>query len=254
MRYLDRERKYDDLVLASDGCPAPESSSVWCQLVSPVTTDIGNPCVDDGSTAMCAAWTAYFRTTGDRLKRPEEERTIENREIAFSFAAWRVVKGSFPDHLKEAQLAQMVAPFFGSLNGCRIGDKTLDVTTSQGIGNPSAKLVVECRRDDGSNPDKNSDCTGYQPVLQGFLYKGVQPGLIDTSPKRVIVSSSQSYTYHFTRSDTHEKEPRRANDRGRWGTAFGSPMEPPCLRRYLPCQVAPDPGGEDIGHGAYCDV
>ncbi len=121
-------------------------------------------------TAMYDAWTAYSggcyisTTTGDRLKRPEDEHAKENREIAFSFAAWRVLEALFAGHLKEEQLSQMVAPLFGTLDGCHLGDKTLDVTTPQGIGNLSAKLVVECRRGDGSNPDKYSDYTGYQPV------------------------------------------------------------------------------------------
>ena len=65
----------------------------------------------------------------------------------------------------------MLAPLFRSLDGCRIGDKTLDVTTPQGIGNLSAKLVVECQRGNGSNPDKYSDFIGYKLVKQGFLNK-----------------------------------------------------------------------------------
>ena len=104
MQYLDRERKYDNLVLPSASCPALESPSVRCHLLRTVTTDIGSPCVDDGGTAMYDAWTAYSggcdisTTTGDLLKRPEEEHTKENREIAFSFVPWRVVEALFADH------------------------------------------------------------------------------------------------------------------------------------------------------------
>lgn len=121
-------------------------------------------------TAMYDAWTAYTgdcyisTTTGDRLKRPEEEHTKENREIAFSYAAWRVLEALFADSFKKGELQEKVALLWTVLKRCRIEDVTLDVCTPQGIGNLSAKLIVECRRGDGSNPDKYSDYTGYQPV------------------------------------------------------------------------------------------
>ncbi|HNA28213.1 MAG TPA: vanadium-dependent haloperoxidase [Nitrospira sp.] len=121
-------------------------------------------------TAMYDAWTAYTgdcyisTTTGDRLKRPEAEHTKENREIAFSYAAWRVLDALFADSFKKGELQEKVAPLWAGLKRCRLEDVTLDVTTPQGIGNLSAKLIVECRRGDGSNPDKYSDYTGYQPV------------------------------------------------------------------------------------------
>lgn len=121
-------------------------------------------------TAMYDAWTAYAggcyisTITGDRLKRPEEEHTKENREIAFSYAAWRIVEALFVDSLKEEKLHEMVSPLLGSLDGCRIDDCSLDVKTPQGVGNLSAKLILESRRGDGSNPKEYADYTGYRPV------------------------------------------------------------------------------------------
>lgn len=121
-------------------------------------------------TAMYDAWTAYVggcylsTTTGDRLKRPEAEHTKKNREIAFSYAAWRVLEVLFADHFKAQELKEKVTPLLERLKGCHIDDRTLDVKTPQGIGNLTAKLVLESRRGDGSNPQDYADYTGYQPV------------------------------------------------------------------------------------------
>lgn len=121
-------------------------------------------------TAMYNAWTAYTggcyisTTTGDRLERSEVEHTKENREIAFSYAAWRVLETLFSDHFQEKEHHEKVAELLKELKDCRIDNRTTSVSTPQGIGNLSAKLVVEDRRGDGSNPEEYSDYTGYQPV------------------------------------------------------------------------------------------
>lgn len=121
-------------------------------------------------TAMYDAWTAYAggcyisSTTGDRLKRPEKEQTKENREIAFGIAAWRVMEALFADALTKEKLHEMASPLLGSLEGCRTDDCTLDVKTPQGIGNLAAKLILESRCGDGSNPEEYADYTGYRPV------------------------------------------------------------------------------------------
>lgn len=121
-------------------------------------------------TAMYDAWTAYASgcyistTTGDRLKRPEAEHTQVNREIAFSYAAWRVLEVLFADQCNAKELKEQVAPLLEKLKGCHIDDRTLDIKTPQGIGNLSAKLVLESRHGDGSNPPTYADYTGYKPV------------------------------------------------------------------------------------------
>lgn len=121
-------------------------------------------------TAMYDAWTAYAggsyisTTTGDRLKRPEEEHTKENREIAFSYAAWRVLEALFADSCKKGELQEKVASLWAMLKRCRIDDVTLDVSTPKGIGNFSAKRILESRRSDGSNPDEYAGYIAYQPV------------------------------------------------------------------------------------------
>lgn len=121
-------------------------------------------------TAMYDAWTAYTggnyisTTTGDRLRRPEEEHTKVNREIAFSYAAWRVMEALFTEYFKEEEFKEQFAPLLGSIEGCRIDDRTLDIETPQGVGNLTAKLILESRHGDGSNPKEYADYTGYQPV------------------------------------------------------------------------------------------
>lgn len=121
-------------------------------------------------TAMYDAWTPYTggcyfsTTTGNRFERPECEHTKENREIAFSYAAWRVIEKLFAESFKEEELKQKVAPLFESLDSCGLDDATLDISTPQGIGNLSAKLILDAGYGDGSNPNDYSDYTGYQPV------------------------------------------------------------------------------------------
>jgi hypothetical protein len=114
-------------------------------------------------TAMYDAWTSYTQggfvstTTAGRLKRPEAEHTRPNREIAFSFAAYRVLMALFAEGLPEQQ-QQRFADLLKEV-GCKINDQTLDVTKPQGIGNLSAKLVLESRRGDGSNQDGSTATT-----------------------------------------------------------------------------------------------
>lgn len=120
-------------------------------------------------TAMYDAWTIYSggkevsTTTGAWLKKPESECTKENREIAFSYAAYQTLKELFQPHLpKEHQ--QLFDKLMQEI-GCDTSLETLDVTKPQGIGNLSAKLVIEYRRGDGSNQTAGyTDYINYTPV------------------------------------------------------------------------------------------
>lgn len=120
-------------------------------------------------TAMYDAWTAYSggcevsTTTGARLKRPDEECTRQNRETAFSYAAYRVLKALFGDDFLEDR-KDVLATLMKEAR-CKAGNSSMDPTTPEGIGNLSAELVIDCRRGDGSNQDeKYADYTGYCPV------------------------------------------------------------------------------------------
>jgi hypothetical protein len=122
-------------------------------------------------TAMYDAWTAYCgepekyvsTSTGDQFKRPPAECTQPNREKAFSYAAYRVLMSLFGERLPKEHkdiFAKMMKE-----RGYDITDQTLDVTKPQGIGNLSAKLVIDYRQGDGSNEQCDyADYTGYKPV------------------------------------------------------------------------------------------
>ena len=120
-------------------------------------------------TAMYDAWTAYSdggeasTTTGALLKRPESEWTYQNREKAFSYAAYRVLYELFEEKLPEEH-KKMFDLLMKELK-YRVTDTTKDVTKPQGIGNLSAALILECRAGDLSNIDSDyADYTGYEPV------------------------------------------------------------------------------------------
>lgn len=121
--------------------------------------------------AMFDAWSRYddnaipvYLIDADR--RQLKERTLRNKEIAISYAAYRALseyyytdKKIFTDFMLELGLD----PKNGSL----------DPSTPEGIGNLAAKAVIEARKGDGANQygeEEGSngvpyfDYTGYQPV------------------------------------------------------------------------------------------
>jgi hypothetical protein len=123
------------------------------------------------ATAMYDAWAAYDDVAvgtrlGASLRRPPNERTAENKELAVSYASYRALVGVFPDD-EEWLSERMRGMGFDPL------DRTLDPRTAVGVGNLAAHAVLEFRRRDGANqfgdePGSNgepySDTTGYQPV------------------------------------------------------------------------------------------
>jgi hypothetical protein len=125
-------------------------------------------------TAMYDAWTAYngsaefSTTTGNWLKRPKPECVRVNREKAYSYAAFRAL-----NDLLWCALPPEKKGMFRELM-CELGhdpdDQSLDITKPQGIGNLSARLVIEQRHGDGSNQKGTlaeghyTDYTGYRPV------------------------------------------------------------------------------------------
>lgn len=121
--------------------------------------------------AVFDAWSRYdasatpiYLTSVDR--RPPVDRTLQNKEIAISYAAYRaMLHYYFSD---STLLRQRMTEF-----GLDPDNKSLDPSTPAGIGNLAAKTVIESRLDDGSNQrgkfknsseDPYSDYTGYSPV------------------------------------------------------------------------------------------
>jgi hypothetical protein len=121
-------------------------------------------------TAAFDAWSRYDdKATPLYLaveRRPEEERTLANKEIAISYALYRAM---LTYYFSDSVLLQDRMRQFG----LDPGDKSTDPSTAVGIGNLAAMAVIEGRMNDGSNqsgsmPNSNgksySDYTGYQPV------------------------------------------------------------------------------------------
>jgi hypothetical protein len=119
-------------------------------------------------TCVFDAWAAYDRDAvgtqlGSSLRRPRRERTVANKEIAISYAAYRALVDLFPTQqaLFDAQMAAL---------GLDPLDQMTDTTAPAGIGNVACGAVLEFRHNDGSNQlgDLNggapySDYTGYRP-------------------------------------------------------------------------------------------
>lgn len=125
-------------------------------------------------TAMYDAWSVFNNkaistTTALSVKIKEEHRcTSENKRMAFSYAAYRVLMHLFWLPLP-AEHKQLFTDLMCSL-GYDPDDHSLDINQPQGVGNLVATLVIEYRNGDGSNPHSTahdpvwSDYTGYKPV------------------------------------------------------------------------------------------
>ena len=158
--------------------PSPTISVMWDQAAQQavINTAVG-PTIASRAygmvhTAIFDAWAAYdpkaiSTQLGDDLQRPESEITEFNKEKAMSFAAYSVLTELFPDQVDifNELMAQL---------GFNPNNRTTDTSKAAGIGNVSAQVLLEFRREDGSNQDGDdpkgtlgvpySDITGYQPV------------------------------------------------------------------------------------------
>jgi len=122
-------------------------------------------------TAMYDAWAAYDDKAvgtrlGGKLRRPQGERTLANKEKAIAFAAYRALLFVY------AEDGAWIREQFTGM-GFDPNDASTDVTKPSGIGNVAAQAVIDYRRHDGSNqlgdePGSDgtpySDYTGYKPV------------------------------------------------------------------------------------------
>jgi hypothetical protein len=120
--------------------------------------------VFDAWSRYDASATPLYLTAVER--RPSVDRTLQNKEIAISYAAYRVMLHYY---FSDSTLLRKRMTEFG----LDPDDNSLDPSTPIGIGNLAAKTVIESRSDDGSNQKgkfKNSsdtpysDYTGYVPA------------------------------------------------------------------------------------------
>lgn len=98
-------------------------------------------------------------------RRPLDEQTLKNKEIAISYAAYRAMneyyysdKELFSDFMKEL--------------GLDPNNESLDPNTPEGIGNLAAKAVIEARKGDGANQYGEEEGSNGVPY---FNYVGYEP-------------------------------------------------------------------------------
>ena len=131
-------------------------------------------------TAAFQAWAPYSDTAtpplpGGPNRRPANDRTLANKEVAISHAIYRTSLNLMPHPSLKALLdAQMTAL------DLEIGNAGTNGNSPEAIGNNAAKLVIQSRANDGSNqagtmpgspsppsggqPEPYADYSGYQPV------------------------------------------------------------------------------------------
>ncbi|WP_103069651.1 vanadium-dependent haloperoxidase [Aquimarina sediminis] len=188
----------------------PSKAHVWNRLVCDAihyvnaTPTIASRALAIVHTAMYDAWTNYndggcevSTTTGSRLKQPDSRCTSENREKAYSYAAYTTAQALFwcglPPEKKSMFRDFMCECDYNS------DDKNLEPDNAVGIGNLSGLLVLECRAGDAANQyatlheGKYSDYTGYcpinPPVPQPLKYEDRwQPQLRNHKPQEFMTA------------------------------------------------------------------
>ena len=114
-------------------------------------------------TGMYDAWAAYDGVAvstrlGAALRRPEQERTLANKNEAVSYAAYRALVDLWPSRTFAFDSVMREL-------GYDPATTSPDVSTPPGIGNTAASAVLEFRHRDGSNQRGGyADRTGYRPV------------------------------------------------------------------------------------------
>ena len=178
--------------------PTPTVSVLWDQAaqLAVINTAVG-PTIASRAygivhTAMFNAWTAYDEAAistqlGDDLQRPEAENTEANKTEAMSFAAYRVLSELFPTQtvVFDAVMAEL---------GFDPTNTSTDITTPAGIGNFSTEVLMNFRREDGSNQANDyADTTGYTPVNT----PGDIVAIDRWTPERVPINSPEAAVQEF---------------------------------------------------------
>jgi len=106
-------------------------------------------------------------------RRPDNEQTLKNKEIAISYAAYRAMneyyysdKSVFTDFMEEL--------------GLDPDNESMDPTTPEGIGNLAARAVIEARKGDGANQYGEEEGSNGMPY---FNYVGYEP--VNSADKNV---------------------------------------------------------------------
>lgn len=119
-------------------------------------------------TAQYEAWAQFDDTAvgtllGAKFRQAPEKRTEHNKNVALSYAAYRVLLDLFPD-------LSFLFDFAMREHGLDPAIQTTNPDTPAGLGNLAAAIVLHYRHHDGANqlgdrhPGSYSDYTGYVPV------------------------------------------------------------------------------------------
>ncbi len=144
------------------------------------------------ATCMYDAWAAYDATAvgsrlGNKLRRPEAERTAANKEKAISYAAYHALLYVYPDdkdYLDEQMRAAGYDPAIVSDDPAR----------PEGIGQIAAAAVIAYRRHDGANQHGEEAGGDGTPYGDYTYYRPVNP------PDRII-DPDRWQPITFTRDD-----------------------------------------------------
>ncbi len=124
-------------------------------------------------TAMYDAWAAYDEHAigtrlGDTLRRPPEERTQKNREIAIAYATYRALVDVYP--VDKPWLDEQLRRFGHDPN-----DTTTDLSRPQGVGNVAAQAVCDYRHHDGANQLGDEVGSSGKPYSDYTFYSPKNP-------------------------------------------------------------------------------
>ncbi len=133
-------------------------------------------------TAIFDAWSRYdSKATPVYLKeverRPENEQTLKNKEVAISYAAYRAMNEYYYSD------STLFREFMVEL-GLDPDNQSMDATTPEGIGNLAAKMVIEARKKDGSNQYGDEEGSNGKPYFNYVAYKPVNSPDENLDPNR----------------------------------------------------------------------
>lgn len=125
------------------------------------------------ATAMYDAWSAYdAKAVGSRLggtlRRPENERTLENKKAAISYASYRALLFAYPE-AKDYLTAEMTRLGFDPKN------ESMDPAKPEGVGNLAAQALIDYRRHDGANQFGDEVGGDGRPYGDYTYYRPVNP-------------------------------------------------------------------------------
>lgn len=107
----------------------------------------------------------------------EKERSLKNKEIAISYAAFRTMNEYYYSD------KELFADFMTEL-GLDPNNVSLDPNTPAGIGNLAAKAVIESRKGDGANQYGEEDGSNGEPYFNYVGYEPVNSANKNVDPNR----------------------------------------------------------------------